>query len=261
MAATNRVAEIARAGGIASQIFTVFGEDTPEMRAEIASAELVIAFGGDGTMLRVARLAIGTGVPVLGVNMGGKGFLAELELSQLDQIPRFLRGEFEREERMALDAELLRGGEIISSDVAINDVVISGGGKVIDVTTFGDGHRISRFTGDGVIVATPTGSTAYSMAAGGPIVEPTAHNIIITPICAHVLESKPYVLVSDRRVSIDVGLGKRNPAYMSVDGVERAAVESGDTLNVRKSERTVCFARLAHRSFYKKVSEKLGEST
>ncbi|MDR0446115.1 MAG: NAD(+)/NADH kinase [Oscillospiraceae bacterium] len=264
---TRRVADMAQDAGVEAHILTLMDAEGREIQTERAKlaewlreAELMLAFGGDGTMLRAAKLVVGTETPVLGINMGGKGFLAELELSQLDAIPEILRGDFKRERRMTLEAELTRNGTTIARDIAINDAVLSGGGKVVKLTIFGDGHQISSFAGDGVIVSTPTGSTAYSMAAGGPIVEPTAQNIIITPICAHYLEAKPYVLVSDRRVSVEVGSGKKNSAFFTADGKDRRIVKSGDRLNIKKSKKTVCFARLAGRSFYKRVSEKLGES-
>ena len=264
---TERVAEIARAAGFSVRVFPMFDDDTAqaeldapaEVEAWLREAELIIALGGDGTMLRTARLAINTSVPILGINMGGKGFLAEVEQSQLDKLPELLRDGLECEERLTLDVEVVRDGKTVHRDVAINDVVLSGGGKVIDLTVFGDGLRISRFSGDGVIIATPTGSTAYSMAAGGPIVEPGAQNILVTPICAHVLEAKPYVLVSDRHVTVEIGLGKRNATYMTVDGNDRYDIIHGDSLLIRKSEKTACFAHVPNTSFYKRVSEKLGD--
>ncbi|MDR2615167.1 MAG: NAD(+)/NADH kinase [Oscillospiraceae bacterium] len=267
MSATNRVAELAREAGAVAHIVPLMDTDGREMRIssrelaeKLSKAELIIAFGGDGTVLRAAKFAVGTGIPLLGINMGGKGFLAELELGQLDAVPEILRGNFTREKRLTLDVELRRGDAVTAREIAINDAVINGGGKVVELTILGDGHKISRFTGDGVVIATPTGSTAYSMSAGGPIVEPTAQNIIITPICAHVLEAKPYVLGSDRRVSVEVGFAKRNPAYFTVDGKERRKVVGGDVVSVKKSGKTLCFARIAGRSFYERVSEKLGEA-
>ena len=226
---------------------------------ELTHAEMIITFGGDGTILRAARAAAGCGVPILGINMGGKGFMAELEIEEIELISSAAAGVYEIESRMMLDAEIVRENEIVCRDFALNDIVIRGDNKVIDLSLFGDGQLISEFSGDGAIIATPTGSTAYSMAAGGPIVEPSAHNIIITPICAHVLEAKPFVLVSNRRVSIEIGYKKHGPAYMSADGGERADIFGGDQINVRKSERYTRLVRLSNRSFYRKVSEKLGE--
>ena len=267
LAVTKRVAEIAQNEGFSVKIFPMFDDDASdatldapaEVEAALCEAKLIIALGGDGTVLRTARHAINTNVPIIGINMGGKGFLAEVEQSQLDKLPELLNGGFWREKRITLDVELIRDGEIVHRDVAINDIVLSGGGKVIDLAVYGDGLRISRFSGDGVIVATPTGSTAYSMAAGGPIVEPGAQNILITPICAHVLEAKPYVLMSDRHVTVEIGNGKRNATYMTVDGNDRYDIIHGDSLSIRKSAKSVCFAHIPSMSFYKRVSEKLGD--
>ena len=232
---------------------------TAKLEDEVFSAEMIVTFGGDGTILRAARAAADLGVPILGINMGGKGFMAELEVGELEMIDSAAAGSYEIEKRMMLDAEVVRGGASVCRDFALNDIVLRGDNKVIDLTLYGDGQIISRFSGDGAIVATPTGSTAYSMAAGGPIVEPSAHNIIVTPICAHVLEAKPYVLVSDRRVSIEVGYEKHSPAYMSADGCERVEIHSGDIIYVQRSAKYTSLVRLSDRSFYRKVSEKLGE--
>ena len=233
--------------------------EAPQLKKELSGAEMIITFGGDGTILRAARLAAGYGVPILGINMGGKGFMAELEVDEIDLINDAASGNYEIESRMMLDAEVVRDGEIVYNDFALNDIVLRGYNRVIDLSLYGDGHIIFALTGDGAVIATPTGSTAYSMAAGGPIVEPSAHNIIVTPICAHVLEAKPFVLESDRRVSIEVGHAKHNPAYMSADGCERVEIYNGDLVNVKKSLSCTRLVRLSDRSFYSKVSEKLGE--
>ena len=237
------------------------GLEAAKLEDEAPSAEMIITFGGDGTILRAARIAANTGVPILGINMGGKGFMAELEVDEIDLINSAALGAYKTESRMMLDAEVIRGSKVVYRDFALNDIVLKGYNKVIDLTLYGDGHIISEFIGDGAVVSTPTGSTAYSMSAGGPIVEPTALNIIVTPICAHVLEAKPYVLASDRRVAIEVGHKKRSDAYMSADGGNRIEMLSGDVVNVSKSMRYTRLVRLSERSFYRKVSEKLGERT
>ena len=225
----------------------------------LPSSEMIITFGGDGTILRAARAAADLGIPILGVNMGGKGFIAELEVGDIEHLSAVASGKYELERRMMLDVEVMHGGELVFKDFALNDVVVKGDNKIIELALFGDEQRISRFSGDGVIVATPTGSTAYSMAAGGPIVEPTAHNVIITPICAHILDAKSFVLDSERRVTVEIGWRKHNPAYMSVDGGDHIAIGEGDRIHVRKSEKITRLVRLKERSFYEKVSEKLGE--
>ena len=230
-----------------------------DFEEELPNADMVITFGGDGTILRAARTAAEYEVPILGINMGSKGFMAELEMDEVELVSSVATGAFEIETRMMLDAELVRGGQIIHRDFALNDVVIRGYNKVIDLSLFGDGQMISSFVGDGAVIATPTGSTAYSMSAGGPIVEPTSHNIIVTPICAHVLEAKPFVLVSDRHVTIEIGHEKNNQAYISADGCDRIEIYSGDIVNVMKSQKNTRLVRLSGRSFYSKVSEKLRE--
>ena len=234
------------------------GYETAKLSEVIDSAEMIITFGGDGTILRAARAAAYRGVPILGVNMGGKGFMAEIETDDIELIESVAAGGYMIERRMMLDVDVLRNGQSIFRDFALNDVVVKGDNKVIDLTLFGDGHKICNFSGDGAVIATPTGSTAYSMAAGGPIVEPSAHNILVTPICAHVLEAKPYVLVSDRNVSVEIGHKKRNPVYVSVDACKHDNIQSGDIVNVRKSKKYTRLVRLSSRSFYQKVSEKLG---
>ena len=235
------------------------GFDSRDFESEVSDAEMVITFGGDGTILHAAREAAEYGIPILGVNMGGKGFMAELEVEEIDLINAAASGAYEIENRMMLDAEVVRENEIVYRDYALNDIVIRGYNRVIDLAIYGDGQIISEFLGDGAVIATPTGSTAYSMAAGGPIVEPSARNIIVTPICAHVLEAKSFVLVSDRQVSIGIGNEKHNPAYMSADGCDRVDLGNGDVVNVRKSQKYTRLVRLSNRSFYSKVSEKLEE--
>jgi len=240
------------------------GEMLPEMKLanlqdELLGAELVITFGGDGTMLHIARETADSGVPILGINLGGVGFMAEIEPAGLGLLDDVSKGNYKIENRMMLDVEVHRDGEAIYRDFALNDIVIRGDNKVIDIKLYGDGQRITHFSGDGAVIATPTGSTAYSMAAGGPIVEDAAENIIITPICAHVIVAKSFVLVPDRRVSVELGHGRNNPAFLSVDGGVHYDIVSGDVVHVYKSERCTRLVRLSNRSFYKKVSEKLGE--
>ena len=235
------------------------GLEPKKMEDELQSAEMIITFGGDGTILNAARIAAETGVPILGINLGDKGFMAELEAEDIGLIDSAATGDYKLEDRMMLDVEIIRDGAAICRNFALNDVVIRGDNKVIDLMLFGDGQRISRFSGDGAVIATPTGSTAYSMAAGGPIVEPAAQNIIFTPICAHILDAKSFVLASDRRVTVELGYKKHNPAYISVDGGNQESIQSGDVVSIFKSDRYTRLVRLSNRSFYKKVSEKLGE--
>lgn len=229
------------------------------LETELPRAKMILVFGGDGTILYTARIAATAGVPVLGINMGNKGFIAELERTDIELVLKAVSGQYTLESRMMLDVEVFRDGKAVFSDFALNDVVVGGIARVIDLQVCGDGKKITAFAGDGIVVATPTGSTAYSMAAGGPIVEPAAENIIITPICAHALVERSFVLAPDRRVSVEVGyLGKKS-AYLSVDGEDSMDLLGGDILQIRKSRHVTQLVRVSERSFYEKVSEKLGE--
>lgn len=174
------------------------------LERELPSADLLICFGGDGTILHAARDATLHDVPILGVNMGSVGFMAELERSELPLLAPLAQGNFSIEERMMLDVQVVRGGKIISQDLALNDAVVFKGSmaRVAEVEVWADQVQVSSIMGDGVIVATPTGSTAYSMSAGGPIVEPTSRSIIITPVCAHQLAARAMVLSPERTVSV-----------------------------------------------------------
>ena len=266
---TMRVSGMIRECGAATVICPLFDQGaehdlatpvkTSELTKELPGADMLITFGGDGTILRAARAAAGFDVPILGVNLGDMGFMAELEPDDIGLIPAAVMGGYDIKTRMMLDVALEREGETIYSDFALNDAVIRGLTRVVELSVYGDGQLISHFSGDGAVVASPTGSTAYSMAAGGPIVEPSAENIIITPICAHVLVAKSFVLAPDRRVTVEIGCRKANPVFLSVDGGDSIPLIPGDRILIRKSAIATQLAHLANKSFYKKVSEKLGE--
>jgi len=240
-----------------TEILPPSGYTFSELTSELTTAEMIITFGGDGTILRAARAAADTGVPILGINMGGKGFIAELEAGDIGLIKSVADGDYKVENRLMIDVEVWRDGAIICRDYALNDAVIKGDNKVIDMTIYSNDQKITRFSGDGTVLATPTGSTAYSMSAGGPIVEPTAKNIIITPICAHVLEAKSFVLTAGRVVTVNIEHKKNIPAYISVDGGDHVSIQSGDTIKVYRSERYTQLVRLSDRSFYYKITSKL----
>jgi len=233
--------------------------NSKSIRNAINSADMVVTFGGDGIILKTARAVAEYEVPIIAVNMGDMGFMAELEPEEIDGIRRVMDGDYKIVSRIMLDVSLSRDGETIFEDFALNDIVIKGINKVITLELFGDDNAISSFTGDGAVIATPTGSTAYSMSAGGPIVEPDASNIIITPICPHVLTAKSFVLAPERVVRVVLGGRKVNTTVMTVDGQDITSFKEGDELVVKVSKRQARFISLSNRSFYKKVYEKLGE--
>ena len=182
-------------------------------------AALIIVMGGDGTILHVAVTLRDHAIPIIGVNFGGKGFLAGLEEDELDMLLEIADGKYTISRRMMLDVELVRNERTICTQSVLNDVVIHGGHvDCIGVTAYGDGVPITRFNGDGIIVATPTGSTAYSMSAGGPLVEPENENIIMTPICAHSLAGKSFVLAPGRQITIVPERIHDRPAILVADG-------------------------------------------
>lgn len=230
---------------------------------ELPTADLLICFGGDGTILHAARDATLHGVPILGVNMGSVGFMAELERSELPLLAPLAHGMYTIEERMMLDVKVLRGDKLVSQDTALNDAVISKGSmaRVAEMEVLADRVKVTAITGDGVIVATPTGSTAYSMSAGGPIVEPTSKSIIVTPVCAHQLTVRAMVLAPERVVTVQLPRGNRKYLYLSVDGGKAVRLTGGDRVEIRRSECATQLVRLADRSFYQVINQKLGGLT
>ncbi len=230
-----------------------------EFAARLKGAWAVIALGGDGTMLQVARTAALANVPVLGINLGNKGFMMELERDELHLAVKALDGDFTIQRRMMLDVSVRRGGSIVYTDSALNEVAVHGYLRMIGVKVSADGRSLSHFSGDGVVCATPTGSTAYSMSAGGPIVEPTAENIIVTPVCAHELLSRSMVLSAQRVVTLTPLDPDGRLIGLAVDGNAPFTLAGGDEIRISRSDIYAGFISVKEMSFYDKVSRKLGE--
>ena len=232
------------------------------IQEELDNTDVLICFGGDGTILHAARDASPRNIPILGVNLGSVGFMAELEQNELSLLTKLTEKKYQIERRMMLDVSVRREGKKVFSETALNDAVIVKGSvaRMLELEVTGDRTTISTFAGDGVVIATPTGSTAYSMAAGGPIVEPTSENTIMTPICAHSLHAKPFVLDSRRAVGVRITPGSRRTAYLSVDGGRAFKIQPGDWVECRKSVRQTQLIRLTGRSFYEQIKRKLGKA-
>ena len=225
---------------------------------EIYNAELVICFGGDGTILHMAKTATRRNVPILGVNIGTLGFMAELEATEMDLLAKLAKDEYIVDTRMMLDVVVQRDRDIIFHDIGLNDVVITKG-SVARIAHLGvkcDGVEVMECDGDGIIVATPTGSTAYSLSAGGPIVEPEARNILITPICAHDVTSRCMVASDKRTVTVELVQNARRNAYLSVDGGKSIRLNMGDVTTIKKSNLETKLIRLKDRSFYDVLNQK-----
>lgn len=228
------------------------------MEAALKNCQLMICFGGDGTILHAAHLVGNRDIPMLGVNTGSMGFMAELESDELSLLPRVLEDKLPSETRMMLRVVVKRGGRVIYEDHALNDAVVTKGAvaRVIQLTVSCDGTEAMHFDGDGVIISTPTGTTAYSISAGGPIVEPTAKNIVVTPICAHAMGIRSLVLMHNRTVVTQVGrIGKRS-AFLSVDGGKAVRLNADDQVVVTTSRRSIRLVRVKDTSYYGTLNNK-----
>ena len=225
---------------------------------ELHGAELIVCFGGDGTILHMAKTATRAGLPILGVNIGTMGFMAELESTELSELKRIATGDYTVDSRMMLDVTVHRDRDIIFHDICLNDVVITKGAvaRIVHLSVECDGVQAMECGGDGVIIATPTGSTAYSLSAGGPIVEPEAHNILITPICAHDVMSRCMVASEKRVITVGLTMNARRNAFLSVDGGKALRLNMGDVATIKKSDLLTRLVRLKDRSFYDVVNVK-----
>ena len=228
------------------------------MDRELPNASMVICFGGDGTLLHMAKTATRHGIPVLGVNIGTMGFMAELESSELSQLSRLATGDYTIDNRMMLDVTVHRDRDIIFHDLCLNDVAITKGAvaRIVHLAVKCDDVQAMECGGDGIIVATPTGSTAYSLSAGGPIVEPDAHSILVTPICAHDVASRCIVASDRRTISVTMTQNARRNAYLSVDGGKALRMNMGDVATIKKSNLCTQLVRLKDRSFFDVVNMK-----
>ena len=229
-----------------------------DLNQELKETDMLICFGGDGTILHSSKQATLNQVPILCVNVGNMGFMAELESNELHLLERAVRGEYTLDNRLMLDVQVRRGEEVLYQDIALNDAVVTKGAvaREIQLQVLCDGVQATEPSGDGVIVCTPTGSTAYSLSAGGPIVEPTAQNLIITPICAHALSAKSFVLSSQRVVTIKASKNGRKNAYLSVDGGRAVRLNTADEVIIRRSEHETKLVRIKDTSFYSVINNK-----
>ena len=225
----------------------------------IADLDLVITLGGDGTILRAARMAARHSVPILGLNLGRLGFLAEMEPGDWrEKLRRVLAGEYWLEERIMLRAELWRGGNALGDFEALNDVVIGRASfaRVVRLATYIDGSYLTTYVADGLIVATPTGSTAYALSAGGPILPPELRNILIIPVAPYLSLDRAIVLSEGAKVEIRVSTDHR--AILTVDGQIHAELEDADRVIIGASPHICRFVRLQDRAyFYRNLMKRL----
>ena len=260
--------QILRAAGVETRLCLPFGVDKSfelprdkvfcNLSEELKNADMLLCFGGDGTILHSSKAATFHNIPVLGVNIGTMGFMAELEAGELNLLSRLATGQYTVEKRMMLSVDVQHEGQTIYNDTALNDIAITKGAvaRVIQLDVFCDGVLAYNFAGDGVLVSTPTGSTAYSLSAGGPLVEPTARNIIVTPICAHTVQARPFVTSKDREITIRIGKTGRKNAFLSTDGGRAVRLNLGDVVRVRRSRHETRLVRLKRTSFFEIINNK-----
>ncbi len=225
-----------------------------------ATADLVIVLGGDGSIMDAARRAAPRGTPILGINLGRLGYLAELEMSELDLLDRVIRGDYRLDKRTMLKAEVISGsGKETQSAVALNDAVISNGSisRIIDLQLSEGGLPINTYRADGLIIATPTGSTAYSMSAGGPVADPRISCFCVTPICPHMSISRPILFPDDALIEVKHVCKREKVLYLTLDGKINFELQRGDTVRVTKSELMASIIRVKERSFYEKLKQRI----
>jgi len=239
----------------------VAGLDIPtkSLQQEIKTADLLLAFGGDGTILHLAPTVALHSVPVLGINLGSLGFMSELEANELDRLRDLADWNFLVESRMMLDVSVIRNGNCVYHSIALNDAVVSKGSiaRVVRLEIYTEEGWLTRVGGDGVIVSTPTGSTGYSMAAGGPIVEPTSRSLLLTPICPHTTRSSSYVLSPDHVITVETTDANRKFVYLSADGGKAFSLKNGDQIRVKQSQHSTKLVRLSKKSFCEILDKKM----
>lgn len=223
----------------------------------LEQADVVIAIGGDGTMIHAAKHAVQKGKPILGVNAGRLGFLAGLEQNEIFRLKNLLAGDYTLEERMMLEVSHQNSRQM-KSYLALNDVVLSKGAvsRVVDLNVYCMNKFVSSYRADGIILATPTGSTAYALSAGGPIIEPSMNSISLTPISPHSLFDRTILFDAENILRMEVNRDSDAEVYLTVDGEQAVKIEKYDQITVKRSETSVQMIRLYDKPFYEVLNEK-----
>jgi NAD+ kinase len=224
-----------------------------------SQVEVILVLGGDGTLLSVARLMGENQVPILGINLGGLGFLTEITLDNLYKVLEgLIHGDYKCHRRMTLNVHVLRKGEMVADFTVLNDAVINKGAlaRIIDLETTISGEYLTTFKADGLIICTPTGSTAYSLSAGGPIVYPSLQTIVVTPICPHTLTNRP-IIIPDTAV-IKATLNSENEeVILTLDGQVGFSLQFGDTVEIRRGRNTILLIESPYKSYFEVLRTKL----
>lgn len=224
------------------------------------NCHVIFSLGGDGTFLMAARMSYKHGIPLIGINLGSLGFLTEVEKEEIEvALEKVINGEYTIEQRMMLDARIFREDKVIHENVALNDVVISRGAlsRILHLKTYINDAFVDTIPGDGLIVSSPTGSTAYSLSAGGPVVEPDVEMIVITPICPHILYSRSFVTTGERLVKVAILEENRHLAMVSVDGKIGFEVRGGDIIEISRSKYNIKIAKIKDSNYFNVLRNKI----
>lgn len=223
-------------------------------------ADIAITVGGDGTIIHAAKYSAMQDIPLIGVNVGRLGFAAEVEPDETESLVRILKGDYQTESRILLDVEVIKNGDS-EHFLAVNDAIIARGqlSKIVDLNLSLDGEEIAKYRADGLLFATPTGSTAYSLSAGGPILAPQMECLMMTPVCPHSLFSRSVLFSGDSELSVSVKIPSECCCVLTVDGEKNVDILADDKVIIRKSDLKLKLISLYKRNFYKRLNEKLKE--
>lgn len=256
---TGQILDCMKKHGESAGVYCTDAEGKVDLPGQAAGVRCVFTVGGDGTLIQAARSLIGREIPILGINRGTLGYLTEVDVQNIDEaVDQVSRNAFMTEERMMLCGILPDGRK----DVALNDIVVTrhGSVKLVNYNVYVNGEFLNSYQADGMIISTPTGSTAYNLSAGGPIVEPTASMIVITPICSHALNTRSIVLSAEDRLDIEIGEGRgfgNEMAEVAFDGADIAYIKTGERITILKAQVTTRLLKLSKVSFLETLREKM----
>ncbi|MDQ2086638.1 NAD(+)/NADH kinase [Herbivorax sp. ANBcel31] len=236
------------------------GDNNISEESLIEMSDIIVCLGGDGSFLKTSRMILKRDIPIIGINLGNLGFLADVDKNEIDiAVRKIVTGDYNIEKRMLLETEIIRNNTVIAKDVVLNDVVVSRGAlsRILHLRTYVDENFMDMFPGDGLIVSTPTGSTAYSLSAGGPIVQPDAGIIIITPICPHLLYSRSFIATKDKVVKVIVDEDYDHEAMVTVDGQIGYEIRGGDLIITKQSSKVIKMIKINTRNFLEVLRGKI----
>ena len=222
--------------------------------------DVIIVLGGDGSILSAARYSLSSGIPILGINLGRLGYMAEMEADEIDMLAKLFEGDYKIEERSMLDISVYRKGkQLVNRASALNDAVISNGSiaRMVDLELSEGETVVTSYRADGLIFSTPTGSTAYSMSAGGPVIDPKMKCICVTPICSHNLAARPIIFSDDAVLSVRNICEREKNLYLTLDGKVNFEIYKGDLVRIKRSESVAKLIKLKERGFYNTLHSKM----